>query len=115
MPTGQPESALHHVRRAALLSGGTGLTDGQLLGRFLEQHSEAAFEALLRRHGPMVRALDDPSWVVRERAASCLGHIGPGARDALALLRRVAKEDPLGAVRASADLAIRQIGGKPRE
>jgi RNA polymerase sigma factor (sigma-70 family) len=45
---------MHHVRRAALLSGGAGLTDGQLLGWFLEQHSEAAFEALMRRHGPMV-------------------------------------------------------------
>src|SRR5262249_8370875 len=31
-----------------------GLPDGQLLEGFLVRHDEAAFEALLRRHGPMV-------------------------------------------------------------
>jgi RNA polymerase sigma factor (sigma-70 family) len=30
------------------------LTDGELLKRFAQQHEEAAFAALLRRHGPMV-------------------------------------------------------------
>ncbi len=30
------------------------LTDGELLQRFAQQHEEAAFAALLRRHGPMV-------------------------------------------------------------
>jgi DNA-directed RNA polymerase specialized sigma24 family protein len=37
-----------------------GMSDGQLLERFLSSHgsaSEAAFEALVRRHGPMVLAL----------------------------------------------------------
>ncbi len=33
---------------------GGGLTDGQLLECFLREREEAAFEALLRRHGPMV-------------------------------------------------------------
>ena len=33
---------------------GAGLSDGQLLGRFVEGRDEAAFEALVRRHGPMV-------------------------------------------------------------
>ncbi len=45
-----------------------GLSDGELLGRFLEDRvgsGEAAFEALVRRHGPLVfgicrRALRDP-------------------------------------------------------
>jgi RNA polymerase sigma factor (sigma-70 family) len=33
---------------------GTGMTDGQLLRRFIEQRDESAVEALVRRHGPMV-------------------------------------------------------------
>jgi RNA polymerase sigma factor (sigma-70 family) len=44
---------LRHLRRAALLDG-VGLTDGQLLEGFLTRHEEAAFEALVQRHGPMV-------------------------------------------------------------
>jgi RNA polymerase sigma factor (sigma-70 family) len=40
----------------ALFRGGTagGLTDGQLLDRFVRQRDEAAFAALVERHGPMV-------------------------------------------------------------
>src|SRR5262249_8695938 len=30
------------------------LSDGELLGRFVETHDEAAFTALVERHGPMV-------------------------------------------------------------
>jgi RNA polymerase sigma factor (sigma-70 family) len=45
---------LRHLRRAALLTAGDALTDAQLLEAFLTRHEEAAFEALLRRHGPMV-------------------------------------------------------------
>jgi RNA polymerase sigma factor (sigma-70 family) len=45
---------LLHLRRTALRSDGGGLTDGQLLERFLATREEAAFEALLRRHGAMV-------------------------------------------------------------
>jgi RNA polymerase sigma factor (sigma-70 family) len=40
--------------RAAHGHGGEGQTDGQLLGQFLAQRDEAAFAALVRRHGPMV-------------------------------------------------------------
>src|ERR687884_449039 len=40
--------------RAALARDGTGLTDGQLLERFVARRDEAAFEAIVRRHGPMV-------------------------------------------------------------
>jgi RNA polymerase sigma factor (sigma-70 family) len=43
-------SVLRHLNRAAL----GGLTDGQLLEQFLGRRDEAAFEALVRRHGPMV-------------------------------------------------------------
>jgi RNA polymerase sigma factor (sigma-70 family) len=43
-----------------------GFSEGQLLDRFVTSRDEAAFEALLARHGPMVlgvcrRVLDDPS------------------------------------------------------
>jgi RNA polymerase sigma factor (sigma-70 family) len=40
---------LGHLHRT-----GGGLTDGQLLGRFLSNRDEEAFAALVRRHGPMV-------------------------------------------------------------
>jgi RNA polymerase sigma factor (sigma-70 family) len=45
---------VQHFRRAVLLPEGAGLTDGQLLGCFIEHRDEAAFAALLRRHGSMV-------------------------------------------------------------
>jgi RNA polymerase sigma-70 factor (ECF subfamily) len=40
--------------RKAFRAGGAGLSDGQLLTCFVERRDEAAFEALVRRHGPMV-------------------------------------------------------------
>jgi RNA polymerase sigma factor (sigma-70 family) len=45
---------IRHVRRAALLRDGAGQSDGQLLERFLAFQDEAAFEALVLRHGRMV-------------------------------------------------------------
>jgi RNA polymerase sigma-70 factor (ECF subfamily) len=44
---------------------GAGMTDGQLLEEFVSRRDAAAFEALVRRHGPMVlgvcrRILRDP-------------------------------------------------------
>ena len=45
---------LRHLRRAALLSVGDGPSDAQLLQSFLARRDEAAFEALLHRHGPLV-------------------------------------------------------------
>jgi RNA polymerase sigma factor (sigma-70 family) len=48
------KAVIRHLRRAALLQAGESLTDGQLLDSFLGRRDEAAFEALLRRHGPMV-------------------------------------------------------------
>jgi RNA polymerase sigma factor (sigma-70 family) len=45
---------LRHLRRAAVLSVEEGPSDAQLLEAFLLRRDEVAFEALLRRHGPMV-------------------------------------------------------------
>src|SRR5436305_5066112 len=44
-------SALRHVRRVALSDD---LSDAQLLEAFLSRREDAAFEGILRRHGPMV-------------------------------------------------------------
>jgi hypothetical protein len=42
-----------------LFSVGTlgGVSDGRLLERFANHRDEAAFEALVQRHGPMVRGV----------------------------------------------------------
>ena len=47
-------SLIQALRRAALRREGSGLTDADLLDAFVARREEAAFEALLRRHGPMV-------------------------------------------------------------
>src|SRR5438105_3294833 len=44
--------AIDHLHR--LLRDGADQTDGQLLECFIERQDEAAFEALVARHGPMV-------------------------------------------------------------
>src|SRR5262249_17153238 len=54
MTTAQTDTVIRHLRRAVLRQDGAGRTDGQLLASFIDQHDEAAFEALIRRHGPMV-------------------------------------------------------------
>jgi RNA polymerase sigma factor (sigma-70 family) len=45
---------LRHLHEAALLRDGGPLSDGQLLDCFVSRHDQAAFAALVRRHGPMV-------------------------------------------------------------
>jgi RNA polymerase sigma factor (sigma-70 family) len=47
-------SVLRELRRVVLLSEAEGLSDAQLLDAFLAHRDEAAFDALLHRHGPMV-------------------------------------------------------------
>src|SRR5271166_4540853 len=54
MATSHANQVLDNLRRVVLLPNGADLTDGQLLHCFLEYREEAAFEALVRRHGPMV-------------------------------------------------------------
>jgi RNA polymerase sigma factor (sigma-70 family) len=58
-------TVLRHFRRLFTQGTVAGLTEGQLLERFVTQRDEAAFEALIARHGPMVlgvcrRVLSDP-------------------------------------------------------
>src|SRR5262245_63847863 len=45
---------LTHLRRVALLHDHGAATDAHLLEWFLTRREPAAFEALVRRHGPMV-------------------------------------------------------------
>ena len=54
MANGQLNTVVTHLRRAVLLRDGAGMTDGQLVDSFLNERDEAAFEVLVRRHGPMV-------------------------------------------------------------
>ena len=54
MATSLMNGVRRHLRRAALPRDGGSLSDGQLLERFLAARDEAAFAALMRRHGAMV-------------------------------------------------------------
>jgi len=54
MATNGLNKVVYHLRRAVLLKDGGGQTDGKLLGNFIENRDETAFEVLMRRHGPMV-------------------------------------------------------------
>src|SRR5205085_888059 len=57
MATPPLSRVVSHLRRVALLQGGAGLSDEKLLECFLAHGENAAFEALVRRHGPMVLAV----------------------------------------------------------
>jgi serpin B len=54
MPHSALAAVLRHLRRAAHPPGADAPSDGQLLERFACRRDEAAFEALLERHGRMV-------------------------------------------------------------
>jgi RNA polymerase sigma factor (sigma-70 family) len=45
---------IDYLRKTLLREAGASLSDGQLLGYFLEQGDEAALAGLMRRHGPLV-------------------------------------------------------------
>ena len=57
MASARPGMALGPIQRLFDEGTLTGLTDSQLLNRFLAQQDEAAFAALVGRHGPMVLAV----------------------------------------------------------
>jgi RNA polymerase sigma factor (sigma-70 family) len=46
--------AIQHVREAVLRECGVAPSDSELLERYISRRDEAAFEALVHRHGPMV-------------------------------------------------------------
>src|SRR5437588_76759 len=54
MVNGQLDIVVRHLHRLAGAPEGEDFSDGQLLERFAGRGEEAAFAALLRRHGPMV-------------------------------------------------------------
>jgi RNA polymerase sigma factor (sigma-70 family) len=54
MATNPMNKVVQYLHRAALLRDGVALPDGQLLERYLRGQEEAAFAALVQRHGPMV-------------------------------------------------------------
>jgi RNA polymerase sigma factor (sigma-70 family) len=54
MTAGRISTVLDRLRRSALRQQSAELTDGQLLGRFLDRRDEGAFAELVHRHGPMV-------------------------------------------------------------
>src|SRR5438046_1801110 len=54
MPSNHLNTVIQRLRRAVLVEDGAGLTDGQLLECFLSRRENAALEALVGRHGPMV-------------------------------------------------------------
>ncbi len=53
MATNQTSQVIQHLRRQ-FLQDEAGLTDGQLLGCFIDHRDEAAFAALVQRHGQLV-------------------------------------------------------------
>src|SRR5579863_9692289 len=54
MATTPMSRVVGYLRRVALLQEADRLTDARLLESFLVGQEDAAFEALVRRHGPMV-------------------------------------------------------------
>jgi RNA polymerase sigma factor (sigma-70 family) len=54
MATGQVNRIVHQLRWLAYGGAERAHPDGQLLERFIRRQDEAAFEELVRRHGPMV-------------------------------------------------------------
>ncbi|HEV3165828.1 MAG TPA: sigma-70 family RNA polymerase sigma factor [Isosphaeraceae bacterium] len=57
MASGHQGAILHYVHRLFQTGSVAGLGEGQLLERFVAWRDEAAFEALVARHGPMVLAV----------------------------------------------------------
>jgi hypothetical protein len=126
------QTLLRHLRREAGPPAHGPLTDGQLLERWAAHRDEAAFELLLRRHGPMVLAscrrqlgsrpeVEDAfqaTWLVFLLKAGSIRRRGSLAawRDpdepAVASLSRKEAADPVAEARRRGHvLAILRLGG----
>src|SRR5262245_4171573 len=57
MGTAQASLLFQHLRHMVAAKSADQLDDRQLLQCFTENYQQTAFEALVRRHGPLVRAL----------------------------------------------------------
>ena len=57
MPKEQTSPVFRYLRHVSGTQNTTGLADAELLERFVSRGDEAAFAALVRRHGPMVLAV----------------------------------------------------------
>jgi RNA polymerase sigma factor (sigma-70 family) len=57
MAAAQPDILLRYIRKLRAAYGSEQLSDRELLRRFAESNDQAAFELLMRRHGPMVLRL----------------------------------------------------------
>src|SRR5947209_10472064 len=113
MRGGQLDTVLRHLRK--LVGGCAGAdSDGRLLERFLAGRDEAAFAALVARHGPMV-------WGVCRRLLRD-GHDAEDAFQAtfLVLVRRARSLDRRGSLAAwlhavAGRVALRARAGRGRE
>ena len=54
MPSSQMQKVIQHFRSVLRRRETAGQPDGDLLTRYVRDGDEAAFEALVHRHGPMV-------------------------------------------------------------
>ena len=54
MPTNQTNKVIQQLGNSVLLQDGAGLSDGQLLGRFIEQRDDSCLRRPGKRHGAMV-------------------------------------------------------------
>jgi RNA polymerase sigma factor (sigma-70 family) len=54
MASGQLNKVVERLRTVLARQDGAGIADGELLNLYVRQRDDAAFEALVRRHGPMV-------------------------------------------------------------
>jgi len=104
MPQTTLGDVIHYLRRVCAKQEARGLSDGKLLERFLATRDEAAFAALVHRHGPMVlgvceRVLRDPhaaedgfqaTFMVLVRRAASIGRRQPLGGWLHAVAKRVA-------------------------